>query len=41
MEEIHKQIPNSKFIVIDKAGHSSPLEKSPEVNQAIIDFLRD
>ena len=40
MEEIHKQIPNSKFIVIDKAGHSSPLEKAPEVNQAIIDFLK-
>jgi 3-oxoadipate enol-lactonase len=41
MEEIHGQIPNSKFIVIDKAGHSSPLEKAPEVNQAIIDFLKN
>ncbi len=41
MEEIHNQIPNSKFIVIDKAGHSSPLEKAPEVNQAIIDFLKE
>jgi 3-oxoadipate enol-lactonase len=41
MEEIHEQIPNSKFIVIDKAGHSSPLEKAPEVNQAIIDFLKN
>ena len=41
MEEIHNQIPNSKFIVIDKAGHSSPLEKVPEVNQAIIDFLKE
>jgi len=40
MEEIHNQLPNSKFIVIDKAGHSSPLEKAPEVNQAIIDFLK-
>jgi 3-oxoadipate enol-lactonase len=40
MEEIHEQIPNSKFIVIDKAGHSSPLEKAPEVNQAMIDFLK-
>jgi proline-specific peptidase len=40
MEEIHEQIPNSKFIIIDKAGHSSPLEKAPEVNQAIIDFLK-
>jgi len=41
MEEIHGQIPNSKFIIIDKAGHSSPLEKAPEVNQAIIDFLKN
>lgn len=41
MEEIHEQIPNSKLIVIDKAGHSSPLEKAPEVNQAIIDFLKE
>ena len=41
MEEIHNQLPNSKFIVIDKAGHSSPLEKAPEVNQAIIDFLKE
>jgi 3-oxoadipate enol-lactonase len=40
MEEIHEQIPNSKFIVIDKAGHSSPLEKAPEVNQVMIDFLK-
>jgi 3-oxoadipate enol-lactonase len=40
MEEIHEQIPNSKFVIIDKAGHSSPLEKAPEVNQAIIDFLK-
>jgi 3-oxoadipate enol-lactonase len=41
MEEIHNEIPNSKFIVIEKAGHSSPLEKAPEVNQAIIDFLKE
>ena len=41
MEEIHSQIPNSKLLVIDKAGHSSPLEKAPEVNQAIIDFLKE
>ncbi|TFG25198.1 MAG: alpha/beta hydrolase [Promethearchaeota archaeon] len=41
MEEIHEQIPNSKLIVIDKAGHSSPLEKAPEVNQAIFDFLKE
>ena len=41
MEEIHGKIPNSTFVVIDKAGHSSPLEKAPEVNQKIIDFLKN
>ena len=41
MEEIHGQIPNSKLVIIDKAGHSSPLEKAPEVNQAILDFLKE
>jgi len=41
MEGIHEKIPNSKLVVIDKAGHSSPLEKAPEVNQTIIDFLNE
>jgi len=40
MEGIHEKIPNSKLVVIDKAGHSSPLSKAPEVNQNIIDFLK-
>ncbi|MHA1350782.1 MAG: alpha/beta fold hydrolase [Promethearchaeota archaeon] len=40
MEQIHEKIPNSKLVVIDKAGHSSPLSKAPEVNQTIIDFLK-
>ncbi|MFO8018166.1 MAG: alpha/beta hydrolase [Promethearchaeia archaeon] len=39
-EMIHKQIPNSKLIVIENAGHESPREKAPEVNQHIIDFLQ-
>jgi len=41
MEGIHEKIPNSTLVVIDKAGHNSPLEKTPEVNQKIIDFLKD
>ncbi|MHA1485791.1 MAG: alpha/beta fold hydrolase [Promethearchaeota archaeon] len=40
MEQIHEKIPNSKLVVIDKAGHSSPLSKAPEINQTIIDFLK-
>jgi pimeloyl-ACP methyl ester carboxylesterase len=39
MEKIHEKIPNSTLVVIEKAGHDSPLEKTPEVNQAIIEFL--
>jgi len=40
MEQIHEKIPNSKLVVIDKAGHNSPQSKAPEVNQTIIDFLK-
>lgn len=40
MEQIHEKITNSTLIVIEKAGHSSPLEKTPEVNQNIIEFLK-
>ncbi|TXT67121.1 MAG: 2-hydroxy-6-oxo-6-phenylhexa-2,4-dienoate hydrolase [Promethearchaeota archaeon] len=39
-ELIHAHIPNSKLIVIEKAGHESPREKAPEVNQHIILFLK-
>ena len=41
MEQIHEKIPNSKIVVMEKAGHSSPLSKAPEVNQTIIDFLNE
>lgn len=40
MERMHEKIPNSALVVIDKAGHSSPREKAPEVNQKIIEFLK-
>jgi proline-specific peptidase len=36
---IHEKIPNSKIVVIAGAGHDSPLEKAPEINKHIIDFL--
>ena len=34
-EKIHELITNSKFIVIEGAGHQSILERAPEVNQHI------
>ena len=36
---IHEKIPNSKLVVIAGAGHDSPLEKAPEINKHVIDFL--
>ena len=41
MEEMHDRIPNSTLKVIDKAGHSSPLSRAPEINQMIIEFLKN
>ena len=41
MDEIHEKLPNSKLVVIDKAGHNSPQSRAPEVNQAIIEFLKE
>ena len=38
--KMHEQIPNSKLVVIE-AGHSANKEKAPEINRAIIDFLKD
>ena len=40
MIEMHDVIPNSKLTVIDKAGHSSPLSKAPEINKLIMEFLK-
>ncbi len=40
MEQIHEKLPNSTIVVMEKAGHSSPLSKALEVNQKIIDFLK-
>ncbi|MFX1302055.1 MAG: alpha/beta fold hydrolase [Promethearchaeota archaeon] len=40
MDEIHKRIPNSKFKVIENAGHFMTLSKAPEINKLILDFLK-
>jgi len=39
--KIHEGISNSKFIVLEGVGHTSPQEKAPEVNQLIVDFLKE
>ncbi len=39
-EKIHELIPNSKFIVIEKAAHQSILERAPEINRHILEFLQ-
>ncbi len=39
MAEMNEIIPNSTLEVIDKAGHSSPRSRAPEVNNIIINFL--
>ncbi len=38
---IHEKIPNSVFKIIMGAGHGSNLEKAPEVNKIILDFLKE
>ncbi|MFX0024937.1 MAG: alpha/beta fold hydrolase [Candidatus Hermodarchaeota archaeon] len=40
MIEMHQAMPNSTLKVIEKAGHNSPVSKAPEVNEAIINFLK-
>lgn len=41
MEQMHQEIPNSTFVVIEKAGHFAPMTRTPEVNKAILDFLKN
>ncbi|MCJ7649658.1 MAG: alpha/beta hydrolase, partial [Candidatus Lokiarchaeota archaeon] len=38
--KIYENLPNAKLVVIEGAGHDSPKERAPEINQLIIDFLR-
>jgi len=38
--KIYENLPNAKLVVIEGAGHDSPKERAPEINQDIIDFLK-
>jgi pimeloyl-ACP methyl ester carboxylesterase len=38
--ELQKIIPKSELVIIERAGHSSPISRAPEVNKIIIDFLK-
>ncbi|MFX1569722.1 MAG: alpha/beta fold hydrolase [Promethearchaeota archaeon] len=40
-EEIHKRIANSILKIIEKAGHESPKTRAIEVNNIIINFLKN
>jgi len=40
-QQMHERIPNSTLKIIENTRHSSNLEKAPEVNQILIDFLKD
>jgi len=40
-QQMHERIPNSTIKIIKGTGHSSNLEKAPEVNQILIDFLKE
>jgi proline-specific peptidase len=39
--QIHELIPNSELKIIKDAGHDSKIEKAPEVNGAILEFLKE
>jgi pimeloyl-ACP methyl ester carboxylesterase len=39
-KQMHERIPNSILKIIENTRHDSNLEKAPEVNQIIIDFLK-
>ena len=41
MEAMHEKIPNSKLEILKKAGDSAYLSRAPEVNQLVIDFLKE
>ena len=40
-EGLHKEIPGSRFVLIEKAGHMLPLESPERVNAAIRKFIRE
>ncbi len=40
MQEMHDELPNSEFHIIEKAGHAAPQSRAPEVNEHIMNFLK-
>lgn len=40
MKTLHMNIPNSKFVIIPKAGHMTPIEEPEAVNEVIERFLK-
>jgi len=40
MEQMHERMPNSTLFVVEKAGHFAPMTRTPEVNKAILEFLK-
>ncbi|MFX0033767.1 MAG: alpha/beta fold hydrolase [Candidatus Hodarchaeota archaeon] len=40
MEQMNQEIPNSSLVIIEKAGHYAPMTRTPEVNKAIMEFLK-
>ncbi|MFW9929133.1 MAG: alpha/beta fold hydrolase [Candidatus Thorarchaeota archaeon] len=41
MIQLQETIQNNKFVVIEKAGHSSPISRAPDINNTIIVFLQE
>lgn len=41
MMSLADKIPHSKFVLVEDAGHMTPIEKPTIVNKAILDFLRE
>jgi len=41
MKPMSEKIPNSKFVLIEKVGHMTPIEKPEEVNSAIRKFFSE
>lgn len=41
MEAMHEKIPDSKLEILQKAGDSSYLSRAPEINQLVIEFLKN
>lgn len=39
-EYLHTQIPGSRLLLLDHAGHSVTIEQADAVNQALVDFMR-